>query len=102
MSQTFDILGMGWSLPKTEIDNEFLHKEVGLRIPPRWAMSRLGISKRYSCLSKEYIVQTKNADPVEAMKNAIANGVTDPFLDPKSWNDQMEKELLFPVVGFVN
>jgi len=76
MSATFDILGMGWALPRTEIDNDFLHKEVGLRIPPRWAMSRLGISKRYTCLSKEYIVKTKNADPVEAMKNAIANGVT--------------------------
>ncbi|MDP3543939.1 MAG: 3-oxoacyl-[acyl-carrier-protein] synthase III C-terminal domain-containing protein [Elusimicrobiota bacterium] len=76
MNQTFDILGMGWALPKTEIDNDFLHKEVGLRIPPRWAMSRLGIAKRYTCLSKEYIVSTKNADPVEAMKHAIANGVT--------------------------
>ena len=32
MNQTFDILGMGWALPKTEIDNDFLHKEVGLRI----------------------------------------------------------------------
>ena len=76
MNQTFDILGMGWALPKTEIDNDFLHKEVGLRIPPRWAMSRLGISKRYTCLSKEYIVETKNADPVKAMMHARANGVT--------------------------
>ena len=38
----------------------------------------------------------------DGVQEAIANGVTDPFLDPKSWNDQMEKELLFPVVGFVN
>lgn len=73
---SFDILGMGWALPKTELDNDFLHKEVGLRIPPRWAMSRLGIAKRRSVLSKEYIVRTKNADPVKAIANARANGET--------------------------
>ncbi|MBI5486305.1 MAG: hypothetical protein HY905_03120 [Deltaproteobacteria bacterium] len=36
------------------------------------------------------------------VKEAIEGGVTDPFLDPKSWKDAMKKELLFPVVGFVN
>jgi hypothetical protein len=33
---------------------------------------------------------------------AVKKGVQDPFLDPKTWNDAMVRELLFPVVGFVN
>ena len=76
MSTPFNILGMGWALPKTEIDNNFLYREVGLKKGPDWAKSRLGIEKRYSVLSKEYIVKTKNADPVQAMLHAISNGVT--------------------------
>jgi hypothetical protein len=39
---------------------------------------------------------------MQGVQEAIAKGVQDPFLDPKSWNDAMQKELLFPVVGFVN
>lgn len=33
---------------------------------------------------------------------AVKKGVQDPFLDPKTWNEAMSRELLFPVVGFVN
>jgi hypothetical protein len=39
---------------------------------------------------------------MQGVTEAIAKGVTDPFLDPKSWTEAMEKELLFPIVGFVN
>jgi hypothetical protein len=38
----------------------------------------------------------------QAVNEAVAKGVQDPFLDPKTWNDAMKKELLFPVIGFVN
>jgi hypothetical protein len=38
----------------------------------------------------------------QGVNEAIAKGVQDPFLDPKTWNDAMKKELLFPVIGFVN
>jgi 3-oxoacyl-[acyl-carrier-protein] synthase-3 len=76
MSSSFQILGMGWALPKTEIDNDFLHKEVGLKKTPEWCLSRLGIQKRYSVLSKEYIVKTKNKDPQQAIIHARANGET--------------------------
>lgn len=76
MSTPFQILGMGWALPKTEIDNDFLHKEVGLKKTPDWCMSRLGIQKRYSVLSKEYIVKTRNKDPLAAIVHARANGET--------------------------
>ncbi|MBI4061564.1 MAG: hypothetical protein HY403_09050 [Elusimicrobia bacterium] len=76
MSAPFHILGMGWALPKTEIDNDFLHKEVGLKKTPEWCASRLGILKRYSVLSREYIVKTRNKDPMQAMIHARANGET--------------------------
>ena len=35
-STPFNILGMGWALPKTVIDNDFLHKEVGLKKGADW------------------------------------------------------------------
>jgi 3-oxoacyl-[acyl-carrier-protein] synthase-3 len=76
MRTPFNILGMGWALPKTEIDNDFLHKEVGLKKTPDWCMSRLGIQKRYSVLSKEYILKTRNKDPLAAIVHARANGET--------------------------
>ncbi len=36
------------------------------------------------------------------VEELIRKGVTDPFLDPKQWNEAMRKALLFPIVGFVN
>ncbi len=76
MSVPFNILGMGWALPKTEIDNDFLHKDVGLKRTPDWCASRLGIQKRYSVLSKEYLVKTHNKNPIQAIVHARANGET--------------------------
>jgi len=70
------ILGMGCYLPETEISNEFLHDEVGLERGPEWVKSRLGIYKRYSVLSKDYILKTKNQNPVQAMIHARARGET--------------------------
>ncbi len=76
MSTPFNILGMGWALPKNEISNNFLHKEVGLKKTPEWCASRLGIQTRYSVLSKEYLVKTRNKDPLQAILHARANGET--------------------------
>ena len=70
------ILGMGYHLPENEIDNDFLHKEVGLEKGPDWVASRLGIHKRYSVLSREYILKTKNADPSMAIAYARAHRST--------------------------
>lgn len=67
---------MGWALPKTELDNTFLHETVGLKKSPDWVRSRLGIERRYSVLSKEYIRATLNRDPVQAVIHARANGET--------------------------
>ena len=71
-----NILGMGWHLPKNELDNDFLHKEVGLTRGPEWVDSRLGIYHRFSVLSKDYILKTKNADPRQAVLAARAAGET--------------------------
>ncbi|MDE2490475.1 MAG: hypothetical protein KGM24_06480 [Elusimicrobia bacterium] len=84
MSTPFHILGMGWALPKTELDNDFLHKEVGLKKGPDWVASRLGIYKRRTVLSKEYILKTKNKDPMQAIIHARANGETPVSLGAKA------------------
>lgn len=76
MSRPFFIHGMGWALPKTELDDDFLHQEVGLERGPDWNSSRLGIHKRYTVLSKDYIRKTKNKDPMQAIPHARANGET--------------------------
>lgn len=73
---TVYIHGVGSSLPKTEITNDFLHKEVGLERGPDWVHSRLGIDRRYSILSREYILKTKNKNPVQAILHARANKET--------------------------
>lgn len=70
------ILGMGYYLPKNEITNDFLHKDVGLERGPDWVDSRLGIYKRYSVLSRDYILRTKNQNPIQAMLLARLNGET--------------------------
>ena len=70
------ILGMGWQLAATELDNEFLHRDVGLALGPDWVKSRLGIEKRYTVLSRDYILKTKNADPRQAILHARENGQT--------------------------
>ena len=67
---------MGVALPDCELTNEFLHEEVGLRLGPDWAKSRLGIFSRFTVLSKDYIKATKNRDPNAAMLLARSNGLT--------------------------
>lgn len=67
---------MGWALPETVIDNDFLHKEVGLKKGPDWVKSRLGIYQRRSVLSREYIQTTKNKDFLSAITHAKSRGET--------------------------
>lgn len=70
------ILGLGWHLPKTELDNRFLHRELGLERGQDWVDSRLGIERRFTVLSKDYILKTKNQNPAQAILHARANGET--------------------------
>jgi 3-oxoacyl-[acyl-carrier-protein] synthase III len=67
---------MGWHLPKHELTNDFLHKDVGLERGPDWVDSRLGIYHRYSVLTPEYILKTKNQNPAQAVMHARAHHLT--------------------------
>jgi 3-oxoacyl-[acyl-carrier-protein] synthase III len=84
------ILGLGYALAKTELDNEFLHKEVGLALGPDWVKARLGIYKRYTILSKDYIKDTKNADPKAAIALARSQGQTPVTLGAQAARQALE------------
>ena len=71
-----NILGLGYQLASTCLDNDFLHEKVGLALGPDWVRSRLGINKRYTILSQDYLVQSKNADPKAAITLARSRGET--------------------------
>lgn len=86
-----NILGMGVYLPKNEITNDFLHKEVGLERGSDWVDSRLGIHTRYSVLSKDYILKTKNSNPAEAIAHARALGETPVTMAVKAAKQALEK-----------
>ncbi len=70
------LLGVGWYLPKNEITNDFLHEKVGLERGRDWVDSRLGIERRYSILGRDYIKETKNKNPWQAMAYARSHGET--------------------------
>lgn len=64
-----DILGMGTYHPDTCIDNEFLEAlDVGTNA--QWIEEKIGIIERVTTLSAEYIKNTRNQDPREALKVA--------------------------------
>ena len=71
-----EILGMGSELPTFELSNKFLHEQVGLERGPDWVDSRLGIQTRYSVLSPEYLVRTKNKNTAHAVAHARSNNQT--------------------------
>ena len=73
---TLSILGMGHFLPGNEITNTFLHERVGLEKDLEWVRSRLGIDRRFSVLTNDYILETRNRKPSQAIQHARGNGVT--------------------------
>ncbi len=84
------ILGLGYSLAKTELNNEFLHKEVGIALGPDWVKTRLGINKRFTILTKDYIKDTKNADPRAAIALARSQGQTPVTLGAQAARQALE------------
>ena len=96
------ILGLGWALPKTELTNEFLHEEVGLERGPDWVDSRLGIYRRFTVLSREYILKTKNKDPLQAVVHARSHGETPVTLGARAAREAMRQAGVKPEqVGLV-
>lgn len=63
------ILGMGYAHPKTIIDNQFL-EDLGTGTNATWIKEKIGIDTRLSCLPLDYIKETRNANPAEALKVA--------------------------------
>lgn len=99
---TLSIHGMGWSLPPNEITNEFLHERVGLKKGPDWVTSRLGIFRRFSVLTNEYILETKNRKPGQAIQHARANGSTPVTMGLHAARCALERAGLSPgAVGWV-
>ncbi|MFA6317536.1 MAG: 3-oxoacyl-[acyl-carrier-protein] synthase III C-terminal domain-containing protein [Elusimicrobiota bacterium] len=78
------ILGMGYHLPPNEITDDFLQKDVGLERGSDWVESRLGIHCRYSVLSRDYIVKTRNKNPLQGMLHARSHGETPETLGIKA------------------
>ncbi|MDC0358352.1 hypothetical protein OAO01_06000 [Oligoflexia bacterium] len=66
-----NILGIGCAHPETIIDNQFL-SELGAASSAAWIEDHTGIKTRHSILPLEYIKETGNAKPAEAVKVATA------------------------------
>ena len=86
-----NILSMGWALPKNEITNDFLHDQVGLERGLDWVNSRLGIENRYSVLSREYILKTRNQNPMQAILHARSHGETTVTMAARAGTMALEK-----------
>lgn len=65
------ILGMGYNHPSTQIDNKFLESlDVGTN--EQWIVEKIGILTRVTTLPLDYIRETRNQDPREALAVATA------------------------------
>jgi 3-oxoacyl-[acyl-carrier-protein] synthase-3 len=66
MTGTVFIHGMGHSHPENIIDNKFL-EELDIGTSDNWIMERVGIRTRRTVLPLDYIVETRNRDPRQAV-----------------------------------
>ncbi len=60
---------VGYAHPKTKISNDFLI-QLGTETTEEWIKDKLGIENRYSVLPVDYIKNTKNRNPAEALDNS--------------------------------
>jgi 3-oxoacyl-[acyl-carrier-protein] synthase-3 len=63
------ILGMGYSHPSIIIDNQFL-EDLDVGTTAQWIIEKIGIKTRLTTLPLEYIRETRNLNPAEAIKVA--------------------------------
>ena len=68
------IHGMGHWHPDTQLDNAFL-ESLDLGTTDAWVLQRVGIRKRHTALSLDYIRSTRNADPREAAAAASCDSI---------------------------
>lgn len=96
------LLGAGFALARHEISNDFLRGKVGLSKDAEWIRSRLGIDKRFSVLSPDYIAKTKNQNPAQAIIHARAHGETPVTLGVTAAKAALERARVEPSrVGLV-
>ncbi|MGE0709678.1 MAG: 3-oxoacyl-ACP synthase III family protein [Planctomycetota bacterium] len=68
--------GWGEHVPDTELTSAWLHEALGLERDLEWVRSRLGIERRYTALTRDYLLETRNQDPRAAMALARERGCT--------------------------
>ncbi|MFB3925927.1 MAG: 3-oxoacyl-ACP synthase III family protein [Syntrophales bacterium] len=62
--------GMGHFYPENVITNRFL-EELDIGCSEEWVLERVGIRSRQTCLPLDYIKETKNRNPREAMEASL-------------------------------
>jgi 3-oxoacyl-[acyl-carrier-protein] synthase-3 len=67
---TLYVHGLGHFHPENEITNRFL-KELDIGTDEEWIMERVGIRSRRTVLALDYIRDTRNRDPSQAMEAAL-------------------------------
>lgn len=66
------ILGAGFSQPTTVITNKFL-EDLDIGTNAQWILEKIGIEERVTTLPIDYIARTRNADTIEARRQASMN-----------------------------
>ena len=64
---TLYLHGLGHFHPENEITNRFL-EELDIGTDEEWIMERVGIRSRRTVLALDYIRETRNRDPIQAME----------------------------------
>ena len=67
------IHGIGHFHPENEIDNAFL-EELDIGTNDAWILERVGIRSRRTMLPLDYIRETRNRDPREALADFVRRG----------------------------
>jgi len=67
---TLYLHGLGHFHPENEITNRFL-QDLDIGTDEKWIMDRVGIRSRRTVLSLDYIRDTRNRDPSQAMEAAL-------------------------------
>ena len=67
---TIYLHGVGHAHPENEISNQFL-EDLDIGTNDQWIIDRVGIRSRRTVLPLDYIRETKNAEPRDAMEVAV-------------------------------
>ncbi len=74
--------GLGHFHPENQITNLFL-EELDIGTDEEWILDRVGIRSRRTVLSLDYIRDTRNRDPNQAMEASLYTHADTGVLDPR-------------------